>query len=58
MIKKIIITVLGLFLLIGLHASINSFLIKNDIIAIILMPLWSAVYITYTYLMARKYLNL
>ena len=58
MIKKIIITVLGLLILMGVHASVNIFYFDRGIESILLFPLWTSVYSVYILTMVKRYIGL
>jgi len=57
--KKIIISILGLCLLMAIHASINIFLLHREMEkTMIMMPIFTMVYIGYIQIVIRKYLKL
>ena len=56
--KKIIIIVLGLLGLMGVHASINIFVLDRGMEGVLLAPLWAGVYSGYIYIMVKRYIGL
>jgi hypothetical protein len=56
--KKIIITILGLLMLAGIHASINIFVFHRGMEGVLLSPIWAMIYISYINLMMKKYIGL
>lgn len=56
--KKIIITILGLLVLMGIHASINIFIFDRGMEGVLLTPLWAALYSGYIFLMVKRYIGL
>jgi len=58
MTKKIIITILGFMVLMGIHASINIFVFDRSMEGALLAPLWAIVYAIYMFLMVKRYIKL
>lgn len=57
--KKIIISILGLCLLMGIHYSINVFLLNREMEStLVMLPLFALVYYGYLNIIIRKYLKL
>ena len=56
--KKIIITILGLFVLIIIHISTNIFVFDGGMEIVLFVPLWTGVYSSYTYIMVKRYIGL
>ena len=56
--KKIIITILGLLILMGIHASINIFVFDRGMEGVLLAPLWTVLYSGYIFLMIKRYIGL
>jgi hypothetical protein len=56
--KKIIITILGVFVLMGMQVLINIFVFHKEMGKVLLTaPLWTFVYSIYVFLMIKKYGN-
>ena len=56
--KKIIITILGLLVLMEIHASINIFVFDRGMEGVLLAPLWAGLYSGYIFLMVKRYIGL
>lgn len=57
--KKIIIAILGLCLLMAIHVLINIFLLHREMEkTMMIMPIFTVIYIGYIQIVIRKYLKL